>query len=676
MKKIFKLTLLPVVCAALSVISCSKQEQMGTKTSYDSSDIPTDGKTLIPFNGGIYTLHFKSEKITKSTNIDCQYRINYGLLKGETVAVAHGVKEVEIVIEPNYSENRRAISVETAEVSENPQWKTVIQATQAPALEKACGFYWAKGNVAIKGGKFVLANDLKEPGLFFPRSGSRYGVPAADSYSGTAYNPGPMKVALNQLYAQEANVYTDVCSQIDPSLRMPSYMELYCLYAAEDFSKTEQEGLPGIGYKDCNFFLPFHGGISLENGARIGKGEFGGYLGLGSNFHGDGLIYSTNMEYTILDYNFTHATMGSIRCVKNIKLPSYISHSPAQAADCKAFDITVETNPGEFEQYEISWESHDGMVLAENAADKAAKQVFTIPANETHEARTWKLFVNRIYTGQSFVQPELSQYVKYLSHTPEKAEAGAFQLSVTCESDLPSFTVAIKGSDGYEAQLKGSKDQLTVVFEVPANTGKERDFSIFVNGKDIEKTVRQAAAPISNPFSVIWSPGALTIKNGKYVFAEPNEKPMLFKWNSRYGIDYSSGNVYSGKAYGPEEKAVSFSEIPTNDVDPCSLIEPQGTWRMPHSKELQELIADPYPQLTPDESWTLTDGDQTVRLIGGGSSSSGKRISDKNIMIWSSDPETSGKYQYLMWFTQSGKTPKIAKTTAKTAMQVRCVRAK
>lgn len=676
MKKVIRLALLPVVCAALSVTSCS--EPVLVETVYESTDLPVNGVTLIPFNGGVYTLNFKTEVVTKAdtTYRDCQYRINYGDQVGEAVTVDHGIRSVDVVIEPNYSENKRKVSVETAEVTAEPQWETVIKAFQAPALEKSCGFYWAKGNVVLRDGRFAIADDLKEPGLFFPRGGSRYGVPAGASYAGTAYGPEPVKVPLEELYSKDQETYTDVCTMVDPGLRTPSYMELYYLYAAEDLSKSESEGLSGIGFKDTYFFLPFYGGISLENGTYIGKGEYGGYLGLGSNFSGDGVIYSMNREYTILDYNLAHLTMGSLRCVKNTALPSYVSHEPAEAADCRAFDIKVVTDPGAFELYEISWESDAGDVLFEDATDKVPEQVFTIPANTTHQAKAWKLFVNRIYTGKSFVQPELTDYVRYVSHDPGKAEAEAFRLSVTFESDLPSFTVAIKGTDGYEAQQEGSKDKLTVVFDVPANTGDERTFSISVNGNDLGKTVVQAAAPKTALFSVIWSPAALTIKDGKYVFAAPGEKPMLFKWKSRYGISYAAGNDYPGKAYGPEEKAVNFSEIPDSEVDPCTLVEPQGTWRMPSMEELLELVSYTDPVLLPNVSWTLTDGDQSVTLLGAGSSSSGKRIADKNIMIWSSDPELGGKCQYLMWFTQDGKQPKQAKTAAKTAMQVRCVRGK
>ena len=163
----------------------------------------------------------------------------------------------------------------------------------------------------------------------------------------------------------------------------------------------------------------------------------------------------------------------------------------------------------------------------------------------------------------------------YISHSPSKATYEAFTLSVKCESDLASFPVVIKGSDGLELTQNGSKENPTVSFSVPENAGEERTLAIWVNGSDTGKSVRQEANPATNAFSVTWSEGYLTVVDGAYTFAEPKERGMYFKWKSKYGIKFegtvSSSTKYQGVVYGPDEQSIpNYADVPYGDVDPVS----------------------------------------------------------------------------------------------------------
>lgn len=670
------------ICMLSGLAGCTEQVLM--ETDFVSSDLPNNNATVISYNGGIYRLNFKTEKVTKSQDtvyIACQYRINYGDVIGKAVPVRPGTTSVDVEITPNYSADRRKVTVQTAEMREGAEWTTVIESRQESALMKVSGFYWAKGNVTLKNGRFGIADSMTDPGLFF-KAGSKYGLLPERTYGGKAYAPEPVEISLADLLTE--NGETDVCTQIDPGLRSPSYMEFYYLFADEDLSKDECNGVGGIGYKNSPFFMPFSGSISLETGEWTGAGEYSGFNGIGCNYNGDGVVYSMNKSYSLVDYNLAGTSLASLRCVRNTRLPSYVSHSPETTVDCRAFEMTVRTEPGEFELYEILWEASDGTVLMEDATNEVTEQKFTIPMNESLSDRTWKLFINRIDSGVSFVQPKLSSYVRYRSHSPKEAEYGAFTLTVTCESDLDVFPVTIKGSDGFEMTENGSKDKLSLTFDIPENVGEKRTLAIWIKGVDTGITVVQEEAPRQSGFSVVWSEGYLTVKDSKFVFAAPDEKGMYFKWKSRYGIAYEGGStVYPGKVYGPELKEIAFADIPLGDTDPCALVAPAGTWFMPEPEMMLELAEAPVKTLEKTEghvAWIVSDGGQTVRLEAAGTANptSGKQGMVSSVLIWTSVSLETGRASNLMWLTTDDtKTGKIAERTKDgTGMMVRCVRKK
>ena len=266
------------------------------------------------------------------------------------------------------------------------------------------------------------------------------------------------------------------------------------------------------------------------------------------------MIYVLNADYSMVDYDLAGTNMASLRCVKNIRQPSYVSHTPASVTDNASFKLTVKTDPGEFPAYEVDIEAEDGEIRSIDASPSETEVTLTVPKNDEVGNREWRLFINRVYSGISFVQPGKKNYVDYISHSPSKATYEAFTLSVKCESDLASFPVVIKGSDGLELTQNGSKENPTVSFSVPENAGEERTLAIWVNGSDTGKSVRQEANPATNAFSVTWSEGCLTVVDGAYTFAEPKERGMYFKWKSKYGIKFegtvSSSTKYQSVVYG------------------------------------------------------------------------------------------------------------------------------
>lgn len=653
-------------------------------TAFASTTVPA----AVPYNGGDYAVTFETSIETRAADpifVEWQYRITVGDEAGEAVAVSEKTESIDVTIAPNYTEQTRTVTIEMADAGAEPQWRKIVEAAQEPALMQVAGFYWTKGNVTLRDGQFALADKMSETGLYF-RNGSKYGVPSDGSYAGTAYTPEPVQIALSDIPHGETNA--DPCAMIDPSLRTPTHMELYYLIDQEDYTNIHQlDGIDGIGFVGSTYFLPYCGAMELATGQINGRSSLGGYWGLGGNYVGDGVIYVLNEEYSLLDYDLAGLNMASLRCVKNIRQPSYVSHTPASVADNALFTLDIKTDPGDFELYEVGLETADGGLTQTYATDKKTGIDLIVPENDEPVAKEWRLFVNRIYTGISIEQPGLKNYARYVSHTPSEASYEAFTLTVVCESDLASFPVVVKGSDGSEFTGTGSKQNPTVAISVPENTGKERTLAIWVNGVDTKKSLVQEKNTTAKPYSVVWSEGYLTVREGQYVFAEPKQRGMYFKWKSRYGILFegavSSSTKYQGTVYGPEEQSIpAYADIPCGDVDPCSLVAPAGTWYMPDGELLSELTADGAKE-SGDGYRMCSDGSQNIFLAASGQLyRDGSKVMLSNIIsVWTATESTTkpGQYSYLMWSTTSatGKpTVSSGGVVPATAMMVRCVRDK
>lgn len=656
-------------------------------TKFKSTTIPE----LISYNGGAFEMTFETSVETRASDpifVEWLYRVTIGNKVLEPVRVTEPTEKIDMVVEGNYTETQSSIVIEMAEVGETPQWTKIVEAKQDAALMKVADFYWAKGNVVLLNGKFAIAEKMSASGLYF-RHDSKYGVPSDDtSYSGIAYTPDPVQVALSDIPYNQKNA--DPCTLIDANLRTPTYMELYYLYDQEDYTNTHQmDGVNGIGYVGSTFFMPYGGTLEIASGQISGKSQLGGYWGLGSNYAGDGVIYAVNAEYSVLDHDLSGTNMASLRCVKNIRQPSYVSHTPVAAPQDNAlYALTIKTDAGEFPLYEVAMEASDGEYTQTDGTASKTEIHLDAPRNKETTEREWKIFVNRIYTGISFVQPGLKNYVLYVSHTPSKATSAAFVLSVKCQSDMASFPVVIKGSDGLELTQNGSKDNSTVSFQIPANTGKERTLSIWLNGEDLKKSVVQDADPSAVSFSVTWSDGYLTIVNGEYTFAGPKERGMYFKWKSKYGIKFdgtvSSSTKYLGTVYGPEQQSIpNYADIPSRAVDPCSLVAPAGSWYMPTAAMLEELVAEGSKEFQASAFRMCTDGTQSIYLATSGQlyKDGTKTMLPTIISVWTTTESVTkpGQYTYLMWsMTSATSAGSIANAgvVPETGMMVRCVRNK
>ena len=489
-----------------------------------------------------------------------------------------------------------------------------------------------------------------------------------------------MQIAIDAIPQNEG---VDPCSLIDLALRMPTYAELSELYYGEDVQRT-QDGVTGMGYTGVSLFLPYCGVMSTETGTSVGKSTFGGYWGLGGDFHGNGVIYSLNGEigYSLLDYDAVGTNMAMVRCVRNVPQPKYVMHTLPETVDYKAFSLNVETDPGAFTYYDVTVWGDDGTFTQTGATDARPQVSVGIPKNDTKQDRTLRLFVNHIYTGVEFVQPAMTDYALYVSHTPASAEYGAFTLSVTCDSDMASFPVVVKGSDGGEWSGTGSKENPTVEIAIPENTGEERTLSIWVNGVDTKKTVKQGKQVVPLVYSVVWSEGYLTVRDGAYVFAAPKERGMYFKYKSQYGFalpdPLESKPKYGGVVYGPTATEMAYADIPYGDTDPCSLVAPAGTWRMPTADELIELTSEGSKEFVVDTYRLCSDGEQDVYLVPSGQSTGSSLMLPTASLMWSSDAGDAGKARYLAWSNTATGEPKVSSggTSQANSMMVRCVRAK
>lgn len=695
------MSLLAATALSALLLSCGKEEVSVeyVHTSYEKSDFPE----TISFNGGTFKFSFKADtvKLTRASEpifLAWKYRVNVGEATGEPVEITSKTDAVEISVPANYTENSRTITVEAAftpapenyddEPSTDVVWKEVASATQEAALVLIEDFYWAKGNITLKDGKFAIAENMSDAGLYF-KKGSSYGVSSEpDTYDGLAYTPSRVKIDLAAI--PENDPADDPCAKVDPGLRLPTYEEAYYLYYQEDLDKEHTlNGVKGVGFKNCDYFLPYAGTMSKTDGTISKKNSYGAYWLDGESYEGDRSIYVISDEYSMIYYDLSNTNLASVRCVKNIKQPSLVSYSPTTVPDYKEFELEVVTDPGEFALYEVVLLSDFNDETKMSCTQKVTTVKFKMKPNDRKEDKTWKIFINGKYTGKTFVQPAISDYAFYAGHTPSSHDYTAFSLSVTVDTDMNKVPVEIKGDDGYSSLKEVSRTSPTVSFPISENTAsKDRVLTIYVNGENTGKTVVQGAAPAASKFSVVWSPGYLTVKDGAYAFAGPKEVGMFFKWKSRYGIDLgkkiSSSSKYPGKAYGPEETTIKYDDIQPNEIDPCSLVLPAGTWRLPTEEEFLNLTKGGSKEWEDGVYRMCSDGDQNVYLAASGQLSAAKSGSGVlmagRIFAWTSTPGTqAGKYKYLIWFFSSETSE--AKVNASgvdsnQGLQVRCVRDK
>lgn len=719
-----------MLCVVLS--ACSDDNTEPTKkteytvTEFASTTIPE----TIPAEGGAYTMTFTTRTETRSQPVvpvfePWQYRVTLGEAVGDAIAVTEPKTEVSVVIGSNYSKEPRAVVVEmavTEDAATPPRWIRIVEAEQEPALKDYCVTEYDSTTipetVPYNGGGYKLgfttsietraADPIFVEWQYRVTLGDKVGDPVAvtertesiDVEIAGNYTENERNIVVEMADAGAEPQWTKIVEA-----RQEAALVLTAGFYWAKGNVTLMDGKFAVADKMSDLGLYFRQGSKygvpsdggsyagtaytpLASGQISGKSQFGGYWGLGANYAGEGVIYVLNADYSMVDYDLAGTNMASLRCVKNIRQPSYVSHTPASVTDNASFKLTVKTDPGEFPAYEVDIEAEDGEIRSIDASSSETEVTLTVPKNDEVGNREWRLFINRVYSGISFVQPGKKNYVDYISHSPSKATYEAFTLSVKCESDLASFPVVIKGSDGLELTQNGSKENPTVSFSVPENAGEERTLAIWVNGSDTGKSVRQEANPATNAFSVTWSEGYLTVVDGAYTFAEPKERGMYFKWKSKYGIKFegsvSSSTKYQGVVYGPDEQSIpNYADVPYGDVDPCSLVAPAGTWRMPTSEQLLELVADGAKEFEPYAFRMCSDGMQNIYMVPSGQlyKAGTKTMLPNIISVWTADESATkpGQYCYLAWSTASTtNNPSVSAggVVPATAMMVRCVRSK
>lgn len=585
-----------MLCVVLS--ACSDDNTEPTKkteytvTEFASTTIPE----TIPAEGGAYTMTFTTRTETRSQPVvpvfePWQYRVTLGEAVGDAIAVTEPKTEVSVVIGSNYSKEPRAVVVEmavTEDAATPPRWIRIVEAEQEPALKDYCVTEYDSTTipetVPYNGGGYKLgfttsietraADPIFVEWQYRVTLGDKVGDPVAvtertesiDVEIAGNYTENERNIVVEMADAGAEPQWTKIVEA-----RQEAALVLTAGFYWAKGNVTLMDGKFAVADKMSDLGLYFRQGSKygvpsdggsyagtaytpLASGQISGKSQFGGYWGLGANYAGEGVIYVLNADYSMVDYDLAGTNMASLRCVKNIRQPSYVSHTPASVTDNASFKLTVKTDPGEFPAYEVDIEAEDGEIRSIDASPSETEVTLTVPKNDEVGNREWRLFINRVYSGISFVQPGKKNYVDYISHSPSKATYEAFTLSVKCESDLASFPVVTKGSDGLELTQNGSKENPTVSFSVPENAGEERTLAIWVNGSDTGKSVRQEANPATNAFSVTWSEGYLTVVDGAYTFAEPKERGMYFKWKSKYGIKFegtvSSSTKYQSVVYG------------------------------------------------------------------------------------------------------------------------------
>ncbi len=652
------------------------------------------GTTNLPkkigYNGGDYyfTLTFRKEDPSLksapiTTFIPWSYRICYDGVNGEAVKIEEKTDKVTFHVEGNYSEKDIKVSLEIANNKAQDNWTEVASTTQEAGLlglgEDGISYFYAKSDLIVKDGKFALADAPQATGYFF-RHESHYAVPADEVYAGVAYNPQSTNMAISDI---EEKTGADPCTLLSEKLRTPSYQELYMLYYMEDTDNTSTvEDVQGTHYKGSDLFLPFNGYVNIPSGNLMGKNATGARWGLGTDFDGNGLVLTSNLQYSVAPaFDYVGENMASVRCVKNIKLPSLVKVEPSELESCRSTEVTITTDPGEFLLYEVSLEANDGTVKKATATNNKTSVTITLPDSQhTDKATEWKVFVNNIYTEQTLLQPALSDFVYFIGYTPTTGQDyTAFTITVNIETDHESVEVKASGSNGKEIIDFAGKDKGKVELAIPENTESQPVvWTLWIDGESTGKTISQKGAPASS-LSVDWSTGYLTVKDGAYCFAEPSEKGAYFPWKSKYAI---TSAPFDKKAYGPEETAFDkMASIPNSDVDPCSLVAPAGTWRMPTVSEFEELFTCEYTGTLKDNvTFTLPDASLLVFKNGGQiSGSSGKgMLLDSSIVIWvdaeSDSDKAKAKYVMISNAASTG-TPKVNAGTAKiNGINVRCVK--
>lgn len=666
-----------ILCLSVLFIfnACKDDKENGPKelfAGFESTTMPN----VIPWQGGEYSLavSYTAKTRTEPTIIPWKVRVMSG---EEFISSSENNTgdEAKFYIGQNVTEEKRSITVEIS--TDGSEWATVAEGDQEGGLVEIGGIYWAQGNITLGEYIFKIAEKPSELGMYFKHM-SKYGILSEGTkYSGKAYSPEGATISLENIPSGD----DDPCSLASQGkLRTPTFSELSVLYENADPEPKTIDDVLCWGFGNGKLYLPL-AGACMPDGTIDFKNTNGGYRGSTVSEDGDGASLIISPDYTILDYNTT-GSLSSVRCVRNYSIPLYATHTPKTLDNNAAATITVTTVPGHKKNYPVSLIPDYGKEITVEATAEQPTVELSIPENTATHEIVYSLYVDKAYSSIKITQPGLKNYALYVSHTPanEVVPTDAFTLTVNCESDMAAFPVEIKGNDGYTQTITASSNNPKAVFNIPAHAGTDnRVLSIWVNGTDTGKSITQES-PAANLFSVKWSEGYLTVKNGTYVFAAPEERGLYFKFNSKYGMTIDSetpttASSYSGTAYGPQETTISYADISSGETDPCSLVAPAGTWRMPTQDECKNLISFER-QAVANQYNKYTDGTDNVTLVPSGWIDGGtqKIKSPTYIRVWTStEKDATGKY-FIMGGSITGAFVVTASSDPGFGSMVRCVR--
>lgn len=448
-KNLLKCLCLPLGMLCVVLSACSDDNTEPTKkteytvTEFASTTIPE----TIPAEGGAYTMTFTTRTETRSQPVvpvfePWQYRVTLGEAVGDAIAVTEPKTEVSVVIGSNYSKEPRAVVVEmavTEDAATPPRWIRIVEAEQEPALKDYCVTEYDSTTipetVPYNGGGYKLgfttsietraADPIFVEWQYRVTLGDKVGDPVAvtertesiDVEIAGNYTENERNIVVEMADAGAEPQWTKIVEA-----RQEAALVLTAGFYWAKGNVTLMDGKFAVADKMSDLGLYFRQGSKygvpsdggsyagtaytpLASGQISGKSQFGGYWGLGANYAGEGVIYVLNADYSMVDYDLAGTNMASLRCVKNIRQPSYVSHTPASVTDNASFKLTVKTDPGEFPAYEVDIEAEDGEIRSIDASPSETEVTLTVPKNDEVENREWRLFINRVYSGVSFVQP-------------------------------------------------------------------------------------------------------------------------------------------------------------------------------------------------------------------------------------------------------------------------------
>lgn len=670
------------IAATVGLAGCEDDPTTPDKAFLGGSIVETDAPWLLDdWAGGEFYVGINSEFLKQAGIGQWSYRVIYNGEIQQEETVADGTTSVKITVPANKSSLERHIQVEVKvpkTINGAPEWQPAVDMRQSTSLVNINGCSWTTGNLTLRDGKFVVSEKQEELGLYFEHL-STYGILSEGSaYSGVAYTPEPTTVALADIPRKNG----DPCQLVEgANLRLPTLYEMQKLYEAYDYESKQINGVTGYLFGGGKLFLPLAGGCDRETGTIAFKNQNGAYWYSGEDDEGNGGLMAMSEEngYTLLSYNMG-TNMASVRCVRDIAKAGYVSHTPQMLETSAETVVSVVTTPGDMDEYTVTL-MDGGYEITAKATSKNPVAELTVPENTDIEQIVYTLFVNGEPTGKKIVQPGITNYGFYQSHTPKgPVPADAFTLTVTCMTDMDALDVEVKDGGSLSLRETASKSNPVAAFSIPANEGEERTLMIYVNGINTGMKVVQEA--VKGRLSVVWSEGYLTVKEGAYAFAGAQETGLYFKYNSRYGMTLDeTGKKYSGTAYGPAEETKAYAEIAAKEVDPCSLVAPAGTWRTPTQDEWLELLECTF-EWEMDKYRAYSDGDQTVYITPSGSinATGSGMLQTQWAKAWSSTVHvTDAAKNYTMIGTFSSKTGVFncsIGTVHDQAMMVRCVRAR